>query len=153
LFFALPMPRPPRSTLIPYTTLFRSVPRLPGHVRSGSCCARPSANHAPDHFPIVERKPRRTDVLHALMAFSRYQHQILRLGGLDREPYRLPTVTLYRDVPAVAAGQDVGDDRNTILVARVVVGHDHAIRPAFRGLPHQRPFAPIALAAATEHDP
>src|SRR5437879_13786214 len=28
LFFSLPIPRPPRSTLFPYTTLFRSGPGL-----------------------------------------------------------------------------------------------------------------------------
>src|SRR5947209_11922816 len=30
LFFFLMLRRPPRSTLFPYTTLFRSVPRRPG---------------------------------------------------------------------------------------------------------------------------
>src|SRR5262245_64538452 len=34
------MPRPPRSTLFPYTTLFRSCSRLP------FCCAAPAAGDA-----------------------------------------------------------------------------------------------------------
>src|SRR5258707_6612769 len=40
-FFFLMIRRPPRSTLFPYTTLFRSYPRFHGRLRCG-CCRCPS---------------------------------------------------------------------------------------------------------------
>src|SRR5215475_15519742 len=36
-FFFLMIRRPPRSTLFPYTTLFRSYPRPPPHAHRGRC--------------------------------------------------------------------------------------------------------------------
>src|SRR5256885_12005222 len=39
VFFFLMIRRPPRSTLFPYTTLFRSQCSPGGWPRSGSCCA------------------------------------------------------------------------------------------------------------------
>src|SRR5215213_10458960 len=43
VFFFLMIRRPPRSTLFPYTTLFRSTgePRLPGRRRCARACRRP----------------------------------------------------------------------------------------------------------------
>src|SRR3712207_8842399 len=47
-FFFLMIRRPPRSTLFPYTTLFRSCPDVPGeaHLPAHNICRR---NHAPKH--------------------------------------------------------------------------------------------------------
>src|SRR2546421_973604 len=61
-FFFLMIRRPPRSTLFPYTTLFRSLTtRLPGRARA---CARParagaapSRPRAPGDGPRVRRAP------------------------------------------------------------------------------------------------
>src|SRR5215813_14508285 len=39
VFFFLMIRRPPRSTLFPYTTLFRSPDRLPGCARARPCCS------------------------------------------------------------------------------------------------------------------
>ena len=44
------------------------------------------------------------------------------------------------------------DDRQRILVARVVGRDDHPIGTGDRGAPHQRPLLAIAVAAAAEHD-
>src|SRR5690606_41347836 len=50
LFFFLMLPRPPRSTLFPYTTLFRSLRKeLRGAL---------SPRHVPDRFVVVEAVPR-----------------------------------------------------------------------------------------------
>src|SRR2546430_6531445 len=48
-FFFLMIRRPPRSTLFPYTTLFRSLPRDPGR------CGR-SRREAPPHRPHLHRR-------------------------------------------------------------------------------------------------
>src|SRR5256885_11925746 len=49
LFFFLMIRRPPRSTLFPYTTLFRShtPPRLSGPHRGQCCCLRPGGAGRP----------------------------------------------------------------------------------------------------------
>src|SRR5688572_32745989 len=44
LFFFLMFPRPPRSTLFPYTTLFRSDQRLSCHPRSPRTIDRPRSS-------------------------------------------------------------------------------------------------------------
>src|SRR2546421_3309335 len=43
--------RPPRSTLFPYTTLFRSIREVFGSPRASA--QRPNASHAPDTAPSV----------------------------------------------------------------------------------------------------
>src|SRR5690606_40202936 len=66
---ALPLPRPPRSTLFPYTTLFRS-PLLPrGDPRSLACAAR--------HRAVLDR-PRRDDLPGRQPA-----HETFPLLGMD----------------------------------------------------------------------
>src|SRR2546429_3333164 len=46
-FFFLMIRRPPRSTLFPYTTLFRSPARAPGNP-AGTACARRPGQRTPD---------------------------------------------------------------------------------------------------------
>src|SRR5258708_21657012 len=67
-FFFLMIRRPPRSTLFPYTTLFRSCPRLPDEdivsKYRNSCCKERSEEHtselqSPDHLVcrlLLEKK-------------------------------------------------------------------------------------------------
>src|SRR3989442_15921073 len=45
LFFFLMIRRPPRSTLFPYTTLFRSIDFVPAHAMVLCCLARPEFQH------------------------------------------------------------------------------------------------------------
>src|SRR3712207_8352095 len=52
-----------------------------------------------------------------------------------------PYTTLFRSL----------DDGERVLAPRVVRRHDHLIRKPGRNLPHQRPLAPVAIAAAAEH--
>src|SRR2546430_8160038 len=57
LFFFLMIRRPPRSTLFPYTTLFRSSVSTPFGTRSivrPSRCGRCSAAHPSEHLPRSE---------------------------------------------------------------------------------------------------
>src|SRR5438132_3355352 len=49
--------RPPRSTLFPYTTLFRSVKKIPGAPRTA---VRPGTAHSPMTREKVEEAPGRT---------------------------------------------------------------------------------------------
>ena len=51
------------------------------------------------------------------------------------------------------AAQAVGDDVRRVFGARVVVGDDDGVGVLFGGLCHQRPFAPVAVAAAAEDAP
>src|SRR3712207_8850748 len=56
LFFFLMIRRPPRSTLFPYTTLFRSTSRAPDPAsRRGS--RRVRARSAPRAYPVRARSP------------------------------------------------------------------------------------------------
>src|SRR5438552_17104473 len=64
LFFFLMIRRPPRSTLFPYTTLFRSLPptgasrRLPIPIRRTSTCAR------------ADRKSTRLNSSHQIISYA-----------------------------------------------------------------------------------
>src|SRR2546430_11208950 len=55
VFFFLMIRRPPRSTLFPYTTLFRSTPRLPSRLRRRT--SRRSDRRGP-RFPRGSRRAR-----------------------------------------------------------------------------------------------
>src|SRR6266566_6269450 len=61
-FFFLMIRRPPRSTLFPYTTLFRSLP--PGHRRPAACgTARESAGRR-------DRKSTRLNSSHLVISYA-----------------------------------------------------------------------------------
>src|SRR5262252_10151509 len=63
LFFFLMIRRPPRSTLFPYTTLFRSpVPARPAAVRAPA--ARPAYRHGTD------RKSTRLNSSHTVISYA-----------------------------------------------------------------------------------
>src|SRR5215216_2449457 len=49
MFFFLMIRRPPRSTLFPYTTLFRSIRRRSWAVRRRRCSHTPQANRSEEH--------------------------------------------------------------------------------------------------------
>src|SRR5260370_34018316 len=53
LFFFLRIGRPPRSTLFPYTTLFRSCPLCPAASVAGRCPSAPAASAAPGNHRRV----------------------------------------------------------------------------------------------------
>src|SRR2546429_6448697 len=73
-FFFLMIRRPPRSTLFPYTTLFRSCSRGPGS--SGSLtCARcrapaPTRNSTAMPCPIRDRKSTRLNSSHGYISYA-----------------------------------------------------------------------------------
>src|SRR5205814_8205496 len=69
-FFSSLLPRPPLSTLFPYTTLFRSFP----------------ATHGRTSRPCIRRKP-------SILAAPTATVEILR-SPFDREPHRIPRNTL-----------------------------------------------------------
>src|SRR5215467_15950833 len=73
LFFFLMIRRPPRSTLFPYTTLFRSPPRRPGpgRGRTGGHPGRP-ARHAPrlPGFDGGDRKSTRLNSSHLVISYA-----------------------------------------------------------------------------------
>lgn len=52
-----------------------------------------------------------------------------------------------------ATGENVVDDRPRVLPARIVGRHDHTVGMGQRGVEHQRPLAPVAIAPAAEDDP
>src|SRR5437867_7189305 len=67
-FFFLMTPRPPRSTLFPYTTLFRS-PR-PAHPRNPLAPARPVKGLAPTTRPQRDRKSTRLNSSHRTISYA-----------------------------------------------------------------------------------
>src|SRR3954462_16040376 len=62
LFFFLMIRRPPRSTLFPYTTLFRSGGRVPGHARGSPVLGLPPG--PPD------RKSTRLNSSHTIISYA-----------------------------------------------------------------------------------
>src|SRR2546422_8612760 len=73
--------RPPRSTLFPYTTLFRSI-RVPGHTRDMQCVRLsgggktafsfvdlvPTTAHLP--YPWIDRKSTRLNSSHGYISYA-----------------------------------------------------------------------------------
>src|SRR5882757_10564647 len=58
-FFFLMLRRPPRSTLFPYTTLFRSPPRLelgPGRTRGKRQAGRPRGGRSEEHTSELQSR-------------------------------------------------------------------------------------------------
>src|SRR5438034_11569222 len=62
-FFFLMIRRPPRSTLFPYTTLFRSARRGRGH-------PRPARRGAVPPGPIADRKSTRLNSSHTVISYA-----------------------------------------------------------------------------------
>src|SRR5215211_8246440 len=70
LFFFLMIRRPPRSTLFPYTTLFRSpaVARAPSRPRSPPRRSRRAARASP--APLRDRKSTRLNSSHTVISYA-----------------------------------------------------------------------------------
>src|SRR5256885_12591154 len=68
LFFFLMIRRPPRSTLFPYTTLFRSLPRLRARAALARACAADGERHQPD--PFRDRKSTRLNSSHLVISYA-----------------------------------------------------------------------------------
>src|SRR2546422_6425963 len=68
-FFFLMIRRPPRSTLFPYTTLFRSITYLPRSRQSGvgSCDYSRSSRYRP---PVLDRKSTRLNSSHGYISYA-----------------------------------------------------------------------------------
>src|SRR2546430_11756052 len=79
-FFFLMIRRPPRSTLFPYTTLFRSIPsrpdQLPAQSMTASACrwapgrGSPIVTHTPMLSSIVDRKSTRLNSSHSQISYA-----------------------------------------------------------------------------------
>src|SRR5258707_5123934 len=72
-FFFLMIRRPPRSTLFPYTTLFRSGRWLGGasrDARSASCCSGRRAATPGCNPGVVDRKSTRLNSSHANISYA-----------------------------------------------------------------------------------
>src|SRR5688572_31724302 len=77
IFFFLMIRRPPRSTLFPYTTLFRSVEdtnlgfrhQLPLYTAAGTSIG-PGGRPAGPGFPITDRKSTRLNSSHSQISYA-----------------------------------------------------------------------------------
>src|SRR6476620_11993023 len=56
LFFFLMIRRPPRSTLFPYTTLFRSIRRWRPHATARRTCPRPPSDRSEEHTSELQSR-------------------------------------------------------------------------------------------------
>src|SRR3712207_8614971 len=77
LFFFLMIRRQPRSTLFPYTTLFRSEGSSPSAIVDGARCLRPAGRTrpgrpitTPDTSTIQDRKSTRLNSSHANISYA-----------------------------------------------------------------------------------
>src|SRR6266496_6090181 len=87
VFFFLMIRRPPRSTLFPYTTLFRSRPRRPGCARREprcpprtagrrAACRRPSTRTAPRSEEHTSELQSRRDLVCRLLLEKKKNNEI-----------------------------------------------------------------------------
>src|SRR6266536_3225662 len=99
LFFCFMLRRPPRSTLFPYTTLFRSGPRCPA--RAGS------RSHGPPLYPAADsrgtdRKSTRLNSSHEWISYA-----VFCLTKQTSSTYILnPVLYLEREVSALSLDED-----------------------------------------------
>src|SRR6266496_5820907 len=68
VFFFLMIRRPPRSTLFPYTTLFRSPDASPPHCREARWTAVPPSSSPPP--PSADRKSTRLNSSHVEISYA-----------------------------------------------------------------------------------
>src|SRR2546427_4443511 len=81
LFFFLMIRRPPRSTLFPYTTLFRSRPRCRGGSSRG--CARACAPAEAADLPDRDRKSTRLNSSHSQISYAVFCLKKKKDNGLE----------------------------------------------------------------------
>src|SRR2546426_12385264 len=84
--------RPPRSTLFPYTTLFRSIPGTPGHERAGDwILTQLRADADAVVIQAFTHVTRRGDVLHLRNFLARFRpalpERVLFLAHWDTRPH------------------------------------------------------------------
>ncbi|UWN48962.1 hypothetical protein ASALC70_01153 [Alcanivorax sp. ALC70] len=87
-----------------------------------------------------------------LVALAGHQHHVARPGAGHRPLHRRPAVQLHGHRGRVGGAVQHGvDDRLRILAPGVVAGQDQPVGAGFRGGRHQRAFAAVPVAAATDH--
>src|SRR5438552_14857089 len=62
--------RPPRSTLFPYTTLFRSLRDITAHRASKTVAMNPANNQRLDQVFVVDRKSTRLNSSHQIISYA-----------------------------------------------------------------------------------
>src|SRR2546429_3414087 len=70
LFFFLMIRRPPRSTLFPYTTLFRSFPRRESRARGPIARTRPQPELGAQRAEVADRKSTRLNSSHGYISYA-----------------------------------------------------------------------------------
>ncbi len=84
------------------------------------------------------------------MALARDHHAVVAPGRGQRAANC--TLAVVNDLDfARDALPDLSDDARRVFVPGIVVGDDDHVGKTRRDFPHQRPLAPIAVPAATEH--
>src|SRR6267378_5424153 len=83
LFFFLMIRRPPRSTLFPYTTLFRSIRARSGFPGRRRCMRTPRSDRSEEH--TSELQSRRDLVCRLLLEKKKNNHSI-RQGNKKQKP-------------------------------------------------------------------
>src|SRR5947209_19987800 len=69
-FFFLMIRRPPRSTLFPYTTLFRSIPKDGQMSLDSYLITNPKDGQRGEHHPPLDRKSTRLNSSHANISYA-----------------------------------------------------------------------------------
>src|SRR5438477_8216211 len=141
VLFFLMIPRPPRSTLFPYTTLFRSLLRILERAASGELIGEPpgfqSTSVVGHAIPIAEEHEkvaraaltggdrRGDEACDALRVLSHDRVRRARVGT-DLEPVgggrRSETTRLERHVGRLLAGRGGGKDRSKRRVDEIAQG-------------------------------
>src|SRR3712207_8162962 len=98
-FFFLMIRRPPRSTLFPYTTLFRSPGQRRAAAQPGRAGAGPAARHGQAAVGALARGGPRSEEHTSELQSRQYLVCRLLLEKKNKLDYRsLPNYTHYRDV-------------------------------------------------------
>src|SRR2546427_4196110 len=78
--------RPPRSTLFPYTTLFRSIPTA--HLRRKRSVPIAHSSHHPSGPCTTDRKSTRLNSSHSQISYAVFCLKKKKPPKSDRQPYR-----------------------------------------------------------------
>ena len=104
-------------------------------------------------LPITEGMTDARHLLIGLMALARYQHQIFWFASFKGKTDCLAPIPDDRDFMTTNPLKNVANYTFRVLAPGIVIRDDQSVCQLVCNSPHLRPFAPIPVPSATEHDP
>ncbi len=106
----------------------------------------------PRHLNVIERDGVIRKLLIVLVSFARDQHDVARLGQLNRAPNRFGAIGNFFVMVRTKTFFNFRDDRVRIFFARIIGSDDGKIGMSIHNLAHERTLLPVAIPTASEDD-